>query len=47
MEGLKRYDDGIVTQVCVTNIHIATPFKDRHGFSLAQTVTRQGKELLK
>lgn len=36
-----------MTRVCVTNIHIAAPSKDRYGFSLTRTVTQQGKELLK
>jgi hypothetical protein len=43
----KAWRDMMIGGVCVTNIHIATPSKDRHGFSLTQTVTQQGKELLK
>jgi len=47
LEEIWRWDCDNMTGVCVASIHIATPSKDRHGFSLARTVTQQGKELLK
>jgi hypothetical protein len=43
----KAWRDMMIGGYVWQNIHIATPSKDRHGFSLAWTVTQQGKELLK